>query len=824
MLSVSNEYLTAISDYIRHIKTRVYFNGSTEPLEEEIMNAKVSEIGQSSDALTLGDLCSNMATVKFTMPSEAIALEGGYFFLEHGVMVGTEYRYVPMGTYFISEIETVEGSNKYTVKGYDKGTRFEKDYVPTVTLPTTVDKVVKDVCSQCNVTLDSGFTFPNITIETIYEASCKDTIKYMAGLMGKNAKINRDGNLTFYWYEDSVFTIGRNIQHMGGFKKTTEEDIVINSLTSGTEDNVLVSGNGRGITFDNPYMTQSLLDGILNNIKGFTYTPSTTDYRGNPALEIGDVVSVEDRNGNLKNIIISEHEISLTGMKAKINSKGSTEAESVMKQEKPSEKKLKKMYNVMLNAFKDSTDKIIGAKGGHYVIDYDENGHPTGWKIMDTPTLTDNTKLWIFNKNGLGFSADGGKTVKNFAFDLDGNLNANVITTGLLQGENFELDLDSGSLTLGRRGSDGEFTEVWMKVDETGLTQSFMQDIDIEVGGRNYLLNSEGEQHNSGTLNAEFLKTTFDLAPFFDEYGLIEVTLSFDIYTETAGKVGVYSQNGTDLKYDFRKEVDATTDWTRHHVTFTPTLVNESVAESYLAFYGVDGYGSGVVPHVRKVKLEIGNIPTDWTPAPEDTDSVINDLENTTSEQFNQTYERIDEIDKNSKEYTRSLIQDYAKISDLEETRESLSAEISTSADGIKTEVANTYMAITKEEEIYNTVKTMIEQSESDITMTFKSEISGVENVVELNKQNYEKYIRFSEAGIELGDVDSPLKTNISNTEVYFSQNGEKIAYISNSTMYITNAHILEKLTIGREETGYYDTLVRSDKHWTLKYRKGGNS
>lgn len=466
MLNVSTAYLTAVDNYIRDILTRVTFNGSTT-LTEEVMSATVSEVGQSKDSITIGDLCTNSATVKFTMPTSTIPLENGYFQLEHGVLVGSEYVWIPMGTFYISEIETTEGSNKYTVKGFDRSTRLDKDYVPTVTLPTTVKAIVEDICSQCNITL-ATYTFPNITIETMYEGNCKETLKYMAGLMGMNAKIDRYDKLAFYWYGSSVRTIGQDIQFMGGFVKTTEEDIVIHSLTSGSEENTLVSGNGRGISFENPYMTQSLLDDIMAKVNEFTYTPAKIIYKGNPALEIGDVVSVEDRNGSLHTCIICEQEFVLTGMKSTINSKGGTEQETVMKQS-PTEKKIKKMYNVMMNAFKDSTDKIIGAKGGHYIIDYDKNGYPTGWRIMDTPTVTDVTKMWIFNKNGLGFSADGGKTIKNFAFDLEGNLNANAITTGVIVGEHFELDLDNGSMILGERDTSGEFKDKWLQADENGL-------------------------------------------------------------------------------------------------------------------------------------------------------------------------------------------------------------------------------------------------------------------------------------------------------------------------------------------------------------------
>jgi hypothetical protein len=290
----------------------------------------------------------------------------------------------------------------------------------------------------------------------------------MAGLMGKNAKINRNGDLTFYWYTDVGYQISQDAQYMSGFKLSTDEDITILSLTSGSEDNAIVSGDGRGITFVNPYVTQELLDGILESVAGFTYTPSTTQYRGNPAIEIGDVVSIEDKNGNYHNVIVGEHEIILTGMRATVTANGKTEVEVAMAKS-PTEIKINKMYQTLQGAFKESTELITGAKGGYFVITKDENGYPTGFQIMDTPTLTDNTKLWMFNKNGLGFSENGGVTIKNIAIDLLGNINANTITTGVIRGDYFELDLSSGFMTLGQRGEDGTFTKKWLHVDNAGM-------------------------------------------------------------------------------------------------------------------------------------------------------------------------------------------------------------------------------------------------------------------------------------------------------------------------------------------------------------------
>lgn len=561
MLNVTQNYLNEVSRHTRDKVTRVYFNDSETPVQDsDLSRVQIKELGQSSEALTLGDLCTNEAIVKFIMPSVVIPLEGGKFRVEQGIKVGNEYNFIPMGTFYISQIEEIEGTRQFTITGYDRSKRLEKDYVPTITLPTTVEAVVRDICTQCNIVLDETFVFPEIAIETMYDGNCKETLKYMAGLMGKNVKINRDDKLTFYWYTQvgigsdettavlgqavlgkmvlgnsggsgSYYQISQSMQYMSGFKKTTVEDITIGSLTSGTEENTLVSGVGRGIKFLNPYMTQEILDGIYENIGGFTYTPSTTKFNGNPAIEIGDVIQVQDRQGVYHNIIVSGHDIVLTGMNATITSKGSTEADIVMKQS-PTEIKLNKMYNTLQQSFKNSTELITGARGGHFVITKDENGYPTGFMIMDTPTLTDNTKLWIFNKNGLGFSEDGGTTIKNFAFDLFGNLNANVITTGVLQGEYFELNLSTGSLILGKRGSDGNFEEEWVRADQSGLYMSFpsnsnfasksdLEDLDNKYAEANSDLRANFEFNNEGISigRGDFKVNISETELYFSQFG-----------------------------------------------------------------------------------------------------------------------------------------------------------------------------------------------------------------------------------------------------------------------------------------------------------------
>lgn len=79
-----------------------------------------------------------------------------------------------------------------------------------------------------------------------------------------------------------------------------------------------------------------------------------------------------------------------------------------MKTSSPTEIKLNKLYNTLTNAFKHSSETILGQHGGNLVIDVNDDGKPSGWTIMNTPTLEPYTKLWKFTSGGLGYSEDGG--------------------------------------------------------------------------------------------------------------------------------------------------------------------------------------------------------------------------------------------------------------------------------------------------------------------------------------------------------------------------------------------------------------------------------
>lgn len=491
MINTNEEFNSSVTAQDRVINAKVIFNGTTE-LINEVISVVLDEISCSESTLKIGEINTNKATVKFKMPDNKIPLKNSTVKIYSGV----NGVYVCKGTYYTAEIDKSDNSDIVTVTAYDSSYRLNKTYEPSIEYPNSLSNVINDICSQCNILHDIK-NIPDITIDGyIDNITCKQFLGYMMGLMGCNGTINPDDKLIAYWYKDCGIEITYDLQFMNGFNRTTDEDIVINSLTSGDSENVLVAGNGFGITFENPYMKQEILDSIFERIKGFTYTPCTVEWRGNPALEITDIVKVEDKNGVLHNVLLSEHTIVLTGMKSSITCKGETEIDTVMNQS-PTDIKLNKLYATLTNAFKNTTDKILGNQGGYYRIDMNDEGFPSGWTIMNTPELRDDTHLWRFTAGGLGYSEDGGKTFENLAFDLDGNFNANVITTGILQGEMFELDLQTGVIKIGKRDSEGEISNPSFYLNEKGeLTIKAFEEIKEELQAKKYLVSLD----NSGTV------------------------------------------------------------------------------------------------------------------------------------------------------------------------------------------------------------------------------------------------------------------------------------------------------------------------------------
>lgn len=118
-------------------------------------------------------------------------------------------------------------------------------------------------------------------------------------------------------------------------------------------------------------------------------------------------------------------------------------------------------------------------------------------------------------------------------------------------------------------------------------------------------------------------------------------------------------------------------------------------------------------------------------------------------------------------------------------------------------------------------LQSAIDQTAKDITFAFSEAtnytVTATGEILEYINQ-IQSYQRFSADGLELGVLGSPFLARLGNTKLSFIQDGIEIAYISNNRLYITEARITKKLSMGTEENGCFEWIT-NDAGLALKWR-----
>jgi hypothetical protein len=103
----------------------------------------------------------------------------------------------------------------------------------------------------------------------------------------------------------------------------------VTSITTGTQSNPIIRGegeNGTNVSFENPYITDAMADYVYGKYLDLTYTPCQILWRGNPAIQAGDVVNVLDKDGAEHTVLVMSHSLKVGGgLSDTIECKGTSE-------------------------------------------------------------------------------------------------------------------------------------------------------------------------------------------------------------------------------------------------------------------------------------------------------------------------------------------------------------------------------------------------------------------------------------------------------------------------------------------------------------------
>lgn len=127
-----------------------------------------------------------------------------------------------------------------------------------------------------------------------------------------------------------------------------------------------------------------------------------------------------------------------------------------------------------------------------------------------------------------------------------------------------------------------------------------------------------------------------------------------------------------------------------------------------------------------------------------------------------------------------------------------LSSLIQQTSESIMLQVAETYAT---DDAVVALVQSQITQLADSIEFTFtklQTQVEEIDGETRTTFAEWEKYIRFENGDIVLGEAGNEITLRLENDRIRFLDGGAEVAYISNKQLYITDAHFLNSLRVGR--------------------------
>ena len=284
--------------------TKVVY-GSTTIGAEQVKKCVYSGSFGGADTVTIGGVTAAMVTLTL---SGAHNLRDKTIAVSIGADVSGTVQYVPLGTFVVATCKQVDDTT--TVTAYDAAYyALGGTYTPTVSSGATVAAVLSDVATQCGLTLATLPAAASTTsvVGDLTGKTCRDMVGYLAALVGCNALIDRDGKLALRWFSDSGQSYSPSDYYNAGLSidgtstlaciraevemTTTDAD----GNTSVTTNAYTAGGTGVGVTIQNPYMTQAILDAVWASIGGLEYTVGSCNIFHGLLVEPGDLVTITDK-------------------------------------------------------------------------------------------------------------------------------------------------------------------------------------------------------------------------------------------------------------------------------------------------------------------------------------------------------------------------------------------------------------------------------------------------------------------------------------------------------------------------------------------------
>jgi hypothetical protein len=211
--------------------------------------------------------------------------------------------WLPLGEFFIDKRERVNNVWVYTC--YDKLTFANAPYISSLTYPATQQAVWDEICTRLGYTYDSSVQInPSYMIPVAPTGySYRQVMGYIAGANSASVFVGKDGTIKFRRFsaaETPAFKMG--LSDYIRLKQTNPQRTFTRIVVTYNKEDDLKVEAGAGdesqtLSFENPFVTQEIVNDLLANLNGFSYVPVEIDARGYPQIDVGDRIEYGQQEG-----------------------------------------------------------------------------------------------------------------------------------------------------------------------------------------------------------------------------------------------------------------------------------------------------------------------------------------------------------------------------------------------------------------------------------------------------------------------------------------------------------------------------------------------
>lgn len=335
-----------------------------------IRTIAVEAKANNGDYVSIGGTAATYATVIMQKPD--FAMENQEIELQIGVFTGDTFEYCSIGKFTVQKPSDDDGLLTFTA--YDRMvSKLAKPYFSELLYPADGKAVLQELSVMSGVPLgniselpngvmipkrkviqestydENGYEVQNVTYVNPFDGyTYREALGYIAQFYAKFAAINRNGEIELRWYKQTDYVIPASRYYDDLVKN--ERNFALGTLECTVGESTLTSGSGvTGMQIENPVMTQESLNNVYTKLVDFAFLPMSLSFLGDPRLDTGDIVRVQDKYGSQFDIPIMKLGLDFDGgLITSVESQGKTEAESESGIKGPTAQQIDRVYQELL--------------------------------------------------------------------------------------------------------------------------------------------------------------------------------------------------------------------------------------------------------------------------------------------------------------------------------------------------------------------------------------------------------------------------------------------------------------------------------------------